>query len=212
MHLFRALLLGLLAAPSVLHAASFNCAKAASSMEKLICGDAALSALDDKLQPAYAAALARVGDKALVRQWQRDWLASATVTGCQDAACLAPLFTARIKALDDAVASPWNGQYQRMNGRQADPDSADIMLVAQRDGSVMITGSAVRIGPNGADGAVNYGELDGRARLESGVLVYRDDECEARFTRKAGGLQGSDNYQCGGHNVTFGGQFARRTR
>jgi uncharacterized protein len=40
-----------------MHAASFDCGKAASEVEKLICGDDELSKLDDSLSEAYQEAL-----------------------------------------------------------------------------------------------------------------------------------------------------------
>lgn len=57
-------------------AASFDCAKAAKPLEKLICGNADLSKLDETLAGAYAADLAMYSQEAQIklRQGQRSWL------------------------------------------------------------------------------------------------------------------------------------------
>ena len=68
--------LGLAMLGTYAQAASFDCNKAASTTEKLICSDAETSALDGKLQGAYKAALAATdayGKKALAEE-QRNWI------------------------------------------------------------------------------------------------------------------------------------------
>ena len=93
--------LGLIALSPCALAASFDCNKAASATEKLICGDAETSALDDKLQQAYKAALAAASettDKKALAKEQRNWIAY-TRGICQDTACLQQVYTARIAVL-----------------------------------------------------------------------------------------------------------------
>lgn len=73
----------LILAPVYLHAASFNCAKARTSVEKAICSSPELSASDDKLGRAYRAAQLNVPEAAeLVRQSERNWLL-ATERNCR---------------------------------------------------------------------------------------------------------------------------------
>lgn len=65
----------LLLAPVYLHAASFDCAKARTSVEKAICSSPELSASDDKLAQAYRTAQVNVPEAAkLVRQSELNWL------------------------------------------------------------------------------------------------------------------------------------------
>jgi uncharacterized protein YecT (DUF1311 family) len=65
----------LLLAPVGLYAASFDCSKAHTPVEKTICSSPELSAADDKLDQAYHAALTKVPEAAvLVREAQRKWL------------------------------------------------------------------------------------------------------------------------------------------
>ena len=95
--IFALCLLGLVPHGS---AASFDCSKAATSTEKLICSDAETSALDSKLQQAYKTALSATdvyGKKELAKE-QRNWI-QYTRGICQDEACLRQAYNARIAVL-----------------------------------------------------------------------------------------------------------------
>jgi len=82
-------------------AASFDCGKAISSIEKIICGDIELSKLDEQLSKTYQQALARSGDdKPQVVKEQRFWL-KITHMSCKDAACLKELYLKRIHELTE---------------------------------------------------------------------------------------------------------------
>ncbi|MGH8159402.1 MAG: lysozyme inhibitor LprI family protein [Rhodanobacter sp.] len=85
-------------APAV--AASFDCSKAASPTEKLICSSAEISSLDGKLQQTYKTALTATdayGKKALTEE-QRNWV-RYTRGICQDTTCLKQAYLARIAVL-----------------------------------------------------------------------------------------------------------------
>lgn len=60
------------------HAASFNCAKADSRVEKAICANAALGKLDDDVATAYAAARAGLDEpwRPRLLRSQSEWLAT----------------------------------------------------------------------------------------------------------------------------------------
>jgi uncharacterized protein len=195
---------------SLAQAASFDCAKASSTREKMICADKALSTLDEQLNAAYTAAIERTGNKGLVRQWQRDWLRSDALAACTTSACVRSLFAARIASLDAAIASPWNGQYIRYAGNKVDRHAADIMLVATRDGGVVGAGSALWLGANAARGQVNTGEFDGIGSFTGEALIFEQDDCHVRLTLADDVLQVEDSNQCGGHNVSFTGRYRRK--
>ncbi|MCL3880974.1 MliC family protein [Marivita sp. GX14005] len=58
-------------------APSFDCAKAKSEAERLVCSDSELARLDRRLAERYSAALDRVGEKEtrnLLRAYQRGWI------------------------------------------------------------------------------------------------------------------------------------------
>ncbi|WP_266171087.1 lysozyme inhibitor LprI family protein [Dyella subtropica] len=81
-------------------AASFDCGKAESTVEKLICGNANVSRLDTQLQDTYQKALSAIdpSSKAKLIGEQRHWI-KYTRNLCQDEACLKDAYAARIDVL-----------------------------------------------------------------------------------------------------------------
>lgn len=80
--------------------ASFDCGKAVSTTEILICKNHETSALDEQLQGVYKAALTTAdpsSKKGLITE-QRHWIAY-TRNLCEDTACLQQVYTARIAVL-----------------------------------------------------------------------------------------------------------------
>jgi uncharacterized protein len=88
-------LMAMLPAPG--HAASFDCAKASTVIEALICRDPGLSQLDDRLAAAYAAVRAQSGNSAQLSSAQRAWLVRRNQ--CQTAACVSDAYSARLGEL-----------------------------------------------------------------------------------------------------------------
>ena len=78
-------------------AASFDCAKAGTKVEKLICGDAELSKLDEELSAAYKAALQDQSEAESIKQAQKQWLKERN--NCADAVCLNKVYRVRIPEL-----------------------------------------------------------------------------------------------------------------
>lgn len=93
---------------SAVHAASFDCAKASTSIEKTICADSQLSDLDSKLMQAYRQTLSAAGNGDAVKAEQRAWLLQVR-NECQDAACLKLAYSDRIAALAGTAVSPGAG-------------------------------------------------------------------------------------------------------
>jgi uncharacterized protein len=96
--------LSCLAAAAPIGAASFDCSKARSVSEKFICGNPALSRMDDELAVVYARAKAAAPDKeAFAAETRRRW--QEREDGCIDAACLRLWYAARRRELEGG-ASP----------------------------------------------------------------------------------------------------------
>jgi uncharacterized protein len=92
------MILGMLFLLTAAQAASFDCGKATSEVEKLICGDDELSRLDESLDVAYLAALGRSdGDEQMIKS-QKQWLRNERNV-CKNAECLRKAYEARIKEL-----------------------------------------------------------------------------------------------------------------
>jgi uncharacterized protein len=93
------LLVILLSAPVPARAASFDCKKAASAVEKMICADGELSAFDRKLARAYERAQSLTPEPFHLQDDQRDWLRK-TREACADVACLRNAYAQRIAELE----------------------------------------------------------------------------------------------------------------
>jgi uncharacterized protein len=81
-------------------AQSFDCAKAQSRVEKLVCADRSLAELDEYLGRYYAAARSELrGAAACLQSDQAQWL-KATRDACADGACLKSAYLNRLSELD----------------------------------------------------------------------------------------------------------------
>ncbi len=90
---------------SLTHAASFDCAKAATQIEKLICSDSQLSDLDSQLMLAYKNKISTAQNIDVVKFEQREWL-STVRNKCTDAACIKNAYSERIATLSGNPISP----------------------------------------------------------------------------------------------------------
>jgi uncharacterized protein len=95
--------LALLAVATPVAAASFDCAKAGTRVEKLVCADPDLGALDERLSAAFKA----LGEEQTGNEWgrraprsddQRRWLREVR-DRCADTACLRKAYSERLAVL-----------------------------------------------------------------------------------------------------------------
>ena len=114
--------LGMLFLLTTAQAASFDCGKAASEVEKMICNDDELSKLDESLSKAYLRALTRTHRKRDMVGSQRQWLKNERNT-CQDAACVKRAYQTRIKELG---LSSYDIAIRRLPGRGSWPSGKPI--------------------------------------------------------------------------------------
>ena len=95
------IVLATIAAPSAAKAASFDCAKARTHVDKAICGDAKLSDLDEYLGRYYEAARIALSDGAdCLRDDQRRWIRVARNPCGANVACLTKAYLERLATLD----------------------------------------------------------------------------------------------------------------
>ncbi|MBK1647412.1 DUF3298 domain-containing protein [Rhabdochromatium marinum] len=91
--------------PTVTTAASFDCSQAAHPVEQLICNEAELSSLDQRLATLYQQAREKVGaDIKPLQAQQRDWLTERNA--CDTSECVAEAYRQRIAALEIRVEGP----------------------------------------------------------------------------------------------------------
>lgn len=207
MKLYFSLLLAVLA--NTAHSASFDCAKATSAVETMICQNTELSILDSQLLTAYKKALADSSTTNDIKGEQKDWLYSVR-NHCADIACLTTAYQSRLKQL--AAIKPLSGiagDYERHD------KNASISVQAVEYEQFHITGNAVWIG-NAKTGNVNIGELDGLFELEGNTLHYHSGQdewaCKLTLTFSKNRLTVSDdNGYCGGNNVRFDGEYDKKS-
>ncbi|MGC2049853.1 MAG: lysozyme inhibitor LprI family protein [Gallionella sp.] len=93
-----ATLLGWAMMTSSTQAASFDCAKAATKVEKLVCADAGLSKLDEELNADYKTALQKYGQAKTTKVEQAQWIKDRN--SCESNDCLKALYQARLQELN----------------------------------------------------------------------------------------------------------------
>jgi len=84
--------LSVLALPA--HAASFDCAKASTKVEHIICDNPDISKLDEELATSYKAALQNQANAESIKQGQRKWLKGRN--DCADAICVKRAYETRL--------------------------------------------------------------------------------------------------------------------
>jgi len=112
------LILSILMFAQVSCAASFDCSKAGTKVEKMICADPELSKLDEDLSAAYKKALKESSDPATLKQQQRDWMKERNK--CTDAQCVKHAYNQRLSSLSNSSASMAGGmgaKHDVKNGR-----------------------------------------------------------------------------------------------
>ena len=205
----------LLLAMQPVAAAGFDCGKAHSPMEKLICSNANLSKLDEDLSDAYKQAIASAGSKSTITQWQREWLRSSLVASCRNVQCLETAIATRIDLLrkiapGSEASSKWNGKYIRLYRGKEDKDSASLLLIGLSGNRVYISGSAIWLGPNHVIGQVNVGEIEAIGTLNNGKVTFDVDGCNGELRLSSAGVTVENESGCGGWNVSFIGDYQQK--
>jgi len=81
---------------------SFDCAKASSQAEMMICSDPDLANLDAQLSTAYKAALSKANDQAALKHEEIEWM-KKTRNACADVACLKSAYQQRLQDLQGSA-------------------------------------------------------------------------------------------------------------
>ena len=146
--------------------ASFDCAKAASGVETIICGDEAVAARDRALSMVYRRALG-TSDGPKIRIEQRAWIEKQR-DACADAACLITAYDIRLDDLLGPLGPTTDllPDYKRKGG------AGDMQLLAVGDGWVVF--SILATGGEGP--APNVGSDTGVAKIVGGRGSYEDSD------------------------------------
>jgi uncharacterized protein len=149
-------------------AASFDCAKAATPVEKMICADAELSSADERLADAYKTALQASLYPAALRQAQQQWLAARDKLDSVEQ--LRRTYRARIVALDE-LPIKWRPARQPVTA-----ESARARCIAPPD---LMSDRQCKVDEFGAvegSATLSYqlqSYMDGSLRTDGGSVVFR---------------------------------------
>ncbi|GEM_PF-2033891 len=171
----------------VAQAASFDCKKASSRIERLICDTPDLDSFDTQLEGAYRGALDRSADPAALKDKQVAWLKQREA--CTDAACLSGLYQRRIKALgaisdkpaicERAGSTIEINECQAEYSRRADRELARYVAAARKrltqEAQDEFSGEATKAA---------LGEFDAS---QTAWEAFRKAECSAVYTWFSGG-------------------------
>jgi uncharacterized protein len=114
MKLFAFIFFGWIGILTLTQAASFDCGKATSKVEKLICANSKLSNLDDELANSYRATItASVGDEKDLQKKQRYWLLIRNA--CATVKCIEQAYQTRLNDLH-SLADSKSGNSTLVNG------------------------------------------------------------------------------------------------
>jgi uncharacterized protein len=97
-------------------AASFDCSKSRTSVERTICLVPELSQADDHMKAQYDSAVARSQNPAAVRQSQREWLRLVR-NRCDTVGCLTSVYADRMKELRTGAPESASQAVSLMGGR-----------------------------------------------------------------------------------------------
>lgn len=216
-------------------ATSFDCAKAKTKTEKLICGDPELSKADDAMAAVYRKALGVASqlapdDVKQLRADQRAWL-TARVSDCEDRKCIDSEYKGRFRTLGyyaehlTGGSSLLTGTYEMMQSESTNvaPDSGKKNIQKSSSFGSLSVGQL----PNGlihfdldvnqvfdaANGDVRTGGLTGDVAVAQGVAAYADPnqaDCKLTITFSKTKAVVSQSGNCGfGLNVSVGGVYMK---
>jgi uncharacterized protein len=89
--------------PGNVQAASFDCAKASTKVEKIICDNPEISMLDDELSASYKTALQDDKQADSIKHAQKQWMKERN--GCADADCVQRAYEARLQGIASPTAT-----------------------------------------------------------------------------------------------------------
>lgn len=196
-------------------AASFDCTKARTNTEKMICADASLSELDSKLGSAYEKALHASPDPQSVRSQELKWMRDVR-NQCTTPDCLRAAYLARLQALGATaqIEAPTNqpphgssaltpGKYCQANG--------ELDLTKGADGKLNMDLSAQHV-IDAAAGNVNTGEIQGvlESTPTGEQYINKELNCEINIRSNSRGLLVTQHGDCGfGLGVIADGLYSR---
>ncbi len=180
-------------------AASFDCQKASTDVEKRICSDTQLSVLDEDLAKVYKNALQRDPDR--VKTQQQRWL-KYTRNDCNTPGCLKDAYKLQIDRLNGFTTrqlrslSKWAGDYK------IDGDDLSIQ-------------SSLHFSYTSLGGNLHLCMIEGKFTESMDKLTFDDNsnDCHIRISSKGENLDiniSECRYYCGMNAYTTSGIFTKQ--
>lgn len=197
-------------APADVYSASFDCLKAVTRIEKMICAHEELSAADEKLARAYRAAYRTTRDRKALNGAQRSWVRKRN--SAVDLSELRALYAQRIAELKNGAADP------SLRALKAD-ERGSRKAYFSNDGELEINDLgygkiAFRLLVINHQGHV--GELQGVMSVRNGAGRYVAEECELDFSFERDLIAVKQNFNKGtcraGTNVALEGVYRLPSR
>lgn len=172
-------------------AASFDCAKAKTDVEKAVCADPQLSDLDVQLAAAWRSMLNAVKDPAALRLKQREWAEGRS--SCSEGemqSCLADSYSARIKLLHEMEAALHDAP-SRGSGK---PDPTGFRLLVKRLADESAVLYIFRKGDSKPWQALPVLQLPSDLDIEPRIEKFNASVLILALYNGRGGLHGSASY------------------
>jgi len=99
----------LLVQSNTVFSAGFDCKKASTKVEKLICGNSVLNALDEMLNQTYSKVKKQLPKKEVdsLKNEQKKWVTSRNKSLCKDTKSCISAYCARLRILQNVLVSPF---------------------------------------------------------------------------------------------------------
>lgn len=194
-------------APSALQAASFDCMKAVSRTDRMICANEELSLADEKLARVYRAAYRKTPDRKALNAAQRSWVRKRN--SAADPEQLKVMYKTRIDELRKSAADS-----KQPSGKEDGRRSRKAFVNADGELEINDLGygkAAFRLLVINHQGHI--GDLQGIMTVANGTAKYVAEECELDFTFAGDRITVKQNFDkgtCGaGTNVALEGVYKR---
>jgi len=203
--------------------ASFDCSKARTGVEQIVCKDSRLRFLDRDLADTYQESLHTSHGRSVLQTQQLSWLRDVR-DKCTTAECLEKAYTQRIQELEDslvgadgmessayqgATATDVSGRYVR----KGEDEEAELKVSALRGNRVRVEGLALWGTTN--ENGPHTGELNFEAPLRDGKIYFTDRQqrppyrLRIDFQRDRLNVKEANSLGYFGLNVSFQGQYGR---
>lgn len=157
----------------------FDCKKATTSTENLICGSEKLSSQDREMNFAYEQLKGRVSAEEMERisRDQKEFLRKRGA--CRNAACISTLYKSRLDSVFDETAAASDNQFfndflKKAAQEEAEKKARDLRQAAEKEKTRLEEKSSTpscRIHRYWREAIVNYGLSSGEAKYNCSVLL-----------------------------------------